>query len=104
MSFKRSILCGAALLALGACATTDPVTGSVDRNFGEAVAWNKAVQTINPDGTPATPGAAQPGGSGDVAAGAAERYRTDRVKPLERVTTTSQSGGGGSGSGPSGPR
>jgi hypothetical protein len=87
-------------LTLAACASLDPVTGSVDRHFGEAVAWNKEVQTINPDGTPARPGAAQPGGSGDVAAGATRRYRTDQVKQVETVGTTEGSGGSGGGSGP----
>jgi hypothetical protein len=84
-------------LALCACATVDPVTGSVDRHFGEAVAWNKAVQTLNPDGSPAGAGAAQPGSSGDVAAGAALRYRTDRVKDVEEVQTSDGSSGGGAG-------
>lgn len=97
MFSKRRILAAAAVLPIAACASLDPVTGSVDRHFGEAVAWNKEVQVINPDGTPARPGAAQPGGSGDVAVGAARRYRTDQVKQVEQVGTTESTSGGGTG-------
>lgn len=94
MSFKRWTLAALASLPLAACATTNPVTGSVDRHFGEAVAWNKAVQVINPD--PVYPAnSAQPGSSGDVAVGAAERYRTDKVKKVEEVQTSSGTTGGG---------
>jgi hypothetical protein len=99
MSSKLLVLAAAAL-PLAGCASLDPVTGSVDRHFGEAVAWNKEVQVINPDGTPARPGAAQPGGSGDVAAGASQRYRTDRVKQIEQVGTTQGGGAAGGGAGP----
>jgi hypothetical protein len=101
MSSRHLILAAVATLGLSACSHVDPATGSVDKRFGEAVAWNKAVQTINPDGTPATPGAAQPGGSGDVATGATRRYRTDQIKQVEEVQTSQTSGGGsGGGSGP----
>jgi hypothetical protein len=103
MSSRHLILALAAALPLGACASLDPVTGSTDRHFGEAVAWNKAVQTINPDGTPATPDGAEPGGNGDVATGAARRYRTDQVKQVQEVQTSVSSTGGGANSG-SGPR
>ena len=105
MSSRRWILLGLAL-PLGACATVDPVSQSVDRQFGEATAWNKSAQIIDPDPVYDENGA-RPGGNGDVAANATERYRTDRVKPLERIGTTSAPGGGsggGSGSGGSGPQ
>jgi hypothetical protein len=95
---SKLLTIAAAALALGACSHVDPKTGSVDRRFGEVTAWNKAVQVINPDGTRPAPGAAQPGGSGDVAAGAANRYRTNQVKQIEEVQTSNTSSGG------SGPR
>lgn len=90
---SRLLAPAAALLALAGCNTLDPRTGSVDRQFGEAVAWNKAVQTINPDPVYA-PGGAQAGSDGAKAAAASERYRTDKVKPVERVVSTQASGGG----------
>ena len=49
MSSKLLAATTAVLLTATGCNTVDPRTGSVDRQFGEAVAWNKAVQTINPD-------------------------------------------------------
>ena len=88
-------------LLLAACASVDPVTGSYDRSLGEAVAWNKQAQVVNPDPVLGNQGA-QPGDRGDRAARADQRYRTDRVKPVERVGTTE--GGGGSGGGGTGPR
>jgi hypothetical protein len=95
MSF-RLIGAGAVLLLAAGCNTVDPRTGSVDRSFREAVAWNKAVQTINPDPV-YTAEATKPGSDGAKAVGASQRYRTDRVKQIDRVGT---SGGSGGGSGP----
>ena len=77
------------LLALGACAP-------VDHSFGEATAWNEAVQTINPDGVAVGPDAAQPGDNADVAVAAAEAYREGTV---ERPTVRSSGGAGLGGSG-----
>jgi hypothetical protein len=102
MCSNRLIVAGLAVLPLAACATLDPVTGSLDRHFGEAVAWNKAVQTINPEPIYPDDGA-KPGDNGVVAAGAAKRYRTDQVKPVERMGTTevvTSGSSSGSGSGP----
>lgn len=103
MCSKRLLAMGLSALPLAGCATLDPVTGSVDRHFGEAVAWNKAVQTINPDPVYAETGA-KPGDNGAVAAGAARRYRTDQVKPVERMGTTDAVSSGSSSGGGSDPR
>jgi type IV pilus biogenesis protein CpaD/CtpE len=89
-------LTGAALLLLSGCSHVNPQTGSVDRQFGEAVAWNKAVQVVNPDPV-YTAEAAQPGEDGDKAAAASRRYRTNTVKDVERVQTSTSTTGGGSG-------
>jgi uncharacterized membrane protein YgcG len=97
MSCKRLIALGSLALPLAACASVDPVSQSIDPGFGEALAWNKAVQTIDPDPTFPADGAI-PGGNGQVAAEAAKRYRTDRAKPVETMQTTSGPGGGGGGS------
>ena len=93
---SRLLGAAAVLLLAGGCNTVDPRTGSVDRSFGEAVAWNKAVQTITPDPVYTAQDTAA-GSDGAKAAAASERYRTDKVKPLERITSTQTSG---SGSGP----
>lgn len=79
-------------LPLGACASVDP-------GFGEAVAYNKAVQTVNPDPQYPADGA-KPGDRGDRGAKAAERYRKGETKPVQAIQTggsSSSSGGGGQG-------
>ena len=103
MCFKRHLAASLTALPLAACATLDPVTGSVDRHFGEAVAWNKTVQIINPDPVYEENGA-KPGDNGAVASGAARRYRLDQVKPVERMGTTEAVSSGSSSGGGSGPR
>lgn len=99
MSCKRLIVLGLAALPLAACASVDPQTGSVDRQFGESVAWNKAAQIIDPDPV-YDENDAKPGYHGEKAANATRRYRTDAVKAVESVGTTQGSGGSGGGSGP----
>ena len=88
MRFKPIIALSALALAT-ACAPVDP-------GFGEAVRYDMAIQTINPD--PVYPeGSAEPGASGVKAADAVKRYRTDAVKAVESPTSGST---GSSGSGP----
>ncbi|MEO7815114.1 MAG: hypothetical protein ABIR87_06685 [Sphingomicrobium sp.] len=97
MSFRLSI--GAvALLALGGCDTLNQNNVSPDPGFGEAVKYNAAVQIIDPDPVYDEAGS-QPGDSGAKGAAAVKRYRTDTVKAVERVETTSGATGG-SGGGP----
>jgi len=103
MCFERAILGSLVLLALGGCNTVDARSGSVDPLFGEAVAFNKAVQVITPDPVYAAD-ATQPGSAGDKAAAAANRYRTDQVKAVERISSTQVSGSGTGSGGGSGPR
>jgi len=92
--FSRSLLIGAAVLALCACNTVNRNIGMEDPAVGEAVKYNAAVQTINPDPV-YTAGSALPGDSGIKGAAAVKRYRSDTVKPVEVMTTTSGSSGGG---------
>ncbi|SLJ88780.1 hypothetical protein [Novosphingobium mathurense] len=100
MNIEKSRLPGLAaalVLAVGlsACATTDtpPYMGGPD-NFGEANRQTMMAQVIDPDPHYET---AIPESSGDHAADAVERYREDKVKKPERMTTTkSMSSGGGS--------
>ena len=96
MSFKpaRLTLPLAALVALGGCNTAQSHIGDEDAFLGEAVKYNAALQTINPD--PIYPAeAAKPGDGGAVGAAAVKRYRTDKVKPVETMDTTSGSGSSG---------
>ena len=86
-----------AVLLLAGCDTLNQNNLSPDPGFGEAAKYNAAVQIIDPDPV-YDPDGAQPGDSGDKGAAAVKRYRTDQVKRVETMTTTS--GGSGSGSGP----
>lgn len=80
----------AALALLAGCAPNAPA-------LGEAVKYDMAIQTINPD--PVYPaGSAEPGTNGDVARSAAERYRLGTVTPVETPSTSDVDGGKGSGS------
>ena len=86
------------IVALAACNTMNTHIGDEDPGMGEAVKYNAALQTINP--TPVySATAAQPGSNGDVGAKAVKRYRTDAVKPVETMQT-STGGSGSSGSTP----
>ena len=102
MSSKRLFI-AAACVSLGGCSTVYSHIGDEDPALGEAVAYDKAIQIINPAPVYAAD-SAKPGSNGEVGSKAVERYRTDKVKAVEMMeTTTSSSGGGGSGSGGGGP-
>lgn len=95
MSFKydvAAIALGAAIL--GGCSTqSGDLALSADPNFGEAHRYNAAVQTIDPAPVYAADGA-QPGDHGEKGAESIERYRTNQVKDVEQIRTSSDSGGG----------
>jgi hypothetical protein len=94
MSSSARILLPIAVLALAGCNTANTHIGDEDPGMGETAKYNAAIQTINP--TPVYPAtAAQPGSNGDLGAHAVKRYRTDAVKPVETMQTTS--GGASSG-------
>jgi len=87
---KYAAILGAALMALTGCNTANKHIGEVDPYFGDAVKYDTALQTINPD--PVYPAsAAQPGSKGDKGARAVLRYRTDAVKAVEATQTSSGS-------------
>ena len=101
MSFKHLLL-GASCLALAACNTANTHIGDEDPYLGEAVRYNAAIQTINPDPVYAAT-AAQPGDNGEKGAAAVKRYRTGRViQPAANMGGSVGGGGGGSGTGLSG--
>ncbi|MEQ7872902.1 hypothetical protein ABDK56_02715 [Sphingomonas sp. ASV193] len=98
MSSKLLLVIAAGTVLLGACDTIDPVSGSTDPAFGEALAFDKALQTVNPDPGPPAPGAALPGDHGEKGVGAVERYRKDAVKEPQAMSTQTSSSGSGGGS------
>lgn len=88
------VVAAAALAALLAgCATqSGDLALSPDPNFGESHRYNAAVQTIDPAPVYQA-GDAQPGDHGEKGAAAVKRYRTDQVKDVESVQTTTGDGG-----------
>jgi hypothetical protein len=99
--FSRRLWIAAAPMALAGCTSLVPThIGDQDPAFGESVKYDQAIQTINPAPVYG-PDSTQPGSNGDVGAAAVKRYRTDKVKPVESMQTTSGiSSGGGMSSGP----
>ena len=90
MSFKL-LIAPLALGLLAGCNTFHGPTGSQDPSFGEALKYDMAVQTIDPDPVYSEDGA-QPGDHGEKTSQAVRRYRTDVVKDIEQVETTTASG------------
>lgn len=84
---KHAALLAAALFALSGCNTMHKHIGEDDPYFGDAVKYDTALQTINPDPV-YPPSAAKPGDNGDKGAHAVRRYRTDAVKAVEATQTT----------------
>ena len=91
MSFKYWIVIPGAALLFAGCNAGHRSAGSADAALGDSAKWNAAVQTINPDPVYTEQGA-QPGGSGAKGAEAVERYRTDNIKDVRVLTTTSDPG------------
>ena len=85
---KHAALAATALFALSGCNTAQKHIGEDDPFFGDAVKYDTALQTINPDPV-YPPSAAKPGDNGDKGAHAVRRYRTDAVKAVESTQTTS---------------
>jgi hypothetical protein len=95
MNIKLSLpLAGGCALLLSGC-LNEPI-GVRDPGFGEALKYDQALQTINPDPVyPET--AAKPGDNGEHGAKAVERYRNGQVKQVETMQTSSGVAGGGGG-------
>ena len=82
-----------AIVALGACAPVDP-------GYGEALRYDMAIQTVDPDPVYPEDGA-KPGDSGEHAAKATDRYRKGNTKPIRRESAGGSGGSSSSsGSGP----
>lgn len=87
MLFKaRQMLLAFPLIGLAGCASVDP-------GLGEALRYDMAIQTVNPDPV-YSEGGAQPGDNGEKGANAVKAYRKGETKEL-KVEATSEMGGGG---------
>jgi hypothetical protein len=102
---SKLLLIAASCVALAACNTAQKQIGQEDPLFGEAVRYNAALQTINPDPIYPEDGM-EPGSSGAKGAAAVNRYRTDQVNARHRTEvnaarsgalSTTQGTSGGSG-------
>ena len=83
---KLGLAAAAAAVTLGACAP-------VDHGMGEALKYDMALQTINPQPVYG-PNALQPGYSGNKAQNASERYRKGaQVNEWHRTWSTIDKGG-----------
>ena len=92
----RRFACLALLPFAAGCASIPSIYEEPDdAKFGEANRQTMMAQVIDPD--PVYDGPMV--GSGEHAADAVERYRSDTVKQPESVSTTTGTGGGSSGSG-----
>ena len=90
MHFKTILIPALLSVATAGCVSVDP-------GFGEAVRYDMAVQTVDPD--PQYPAdSLQPGYHGEKAQKATERYRKGTTKALKKDSA----GGGGAGGGASG--
>ena len=87
MSFKL-LVAPVALAALAGCTQLHPVSLSPDPGFGEAIKYDMAIQTVDPDPVYDADGA-QPGDHGEVQAKAVDRYRKGAVRQVQEESTAS---------------
>jgi hypothetical protein len=93
MSSRGFLIVIAAAAGLAGCNTAQTHIGDESPVLGEALAYDKAVQTVNPAPVYA-PDAAKPGANGEVGTAAVKRYRSGSVKQVQTMST------GGAGGGP----
>lgn len=86
MPFKAMLILAGGAIAAAGCAPVDP-------GFGEAVRYDMAVQTVDPD-PQFPPDGAKPGDHGEKAQKATERYRKGTTKPVVESGAGGGSGGG----------
>ena len=83
----------APLALLAGCTQLHPVSMSPDPGMGEALKYDMAVQTIDPDPVYG-PDSAQPGDHGERGQKAVDRYRKGAVKEVQQMQTRSSGSGG----------
>ena len=76
MRFKSMLILSGAAVAAAGCTPVDP-------GFGEAVRYDMAIQTVDPDPQYPADGA-QPGDHGEKAQKAMDRYRKGSIKALRQ--------------------
>jgi hypothetical protein len=87
--------CNAKMLIIGFASFAAVGCAPVDPGFGEALKYDMAIQTVDPE--PVYPeNGAKPGDSGEHGAKATDRYRKGQTKPVKAQSSSSISGGGGS--------
>ncbi|MDP3676142.1 MAG: hypothetical protein Q8R44_13790 [Novosphingobium sp.] len=86
---SKALIPAAAALMLAACSTTSKSGMIEDSTMGEAIRTTFAAQVIDPDPQYEF---LDPPTSGEHAAQAVARYRTDKVKKPERVSSTQSVG------------
>lgn len=86
---RKLALCAAPLILAGCETTINTPPGAAE--FGEPNRQTMMAQVIDPDPQYEAPAES----SGEHAAQAVERYRTDTVKKPARTSSTAGSGGGG---------
>jgi hypothetical protein len=93
MFSKGRWLALAAVSALAGCNTANSHIGDEDLFVGEAVKYNAALQTINPDPVYAE-GSAVPGDNGAIGAEAMKRYRTGENKTQHKAEASASKSSG----------
>jgi hypothetical protein len=91
---SKLLIASLSLGLLTGCTQIYPVSLSADPGMGEAVKYDIAVQTIDPDPVYG-PDSAQPGDNGERSQKSVDRYRKGAVKDVQQMGTQSASGGGG---------
>ena len=88
---RSKLILSSSIIALASAACTP-----VDPGFGDALKYDMAAQTIDPD--PVYPAdAVQPGYHGEKAQKATERYRKGTTKALRQESSSGAGGGGSTG-------
>jgi hypothetical protein len=95
---SKLLIASLSLGLLTGCTQLYPVSLSADPGMGEAVKYDIAVQTIDPDPVYGAD-SAQPGDNGEKGQKAVDRYRKGAVKEVQQMNSRSGSGGGGGGGG-----
>lgn len=83
----KQMVLALALTGLAGCSAVDP-------GLGEAVRYDMAIQTVNPDPVYPEDGA-QPGDNGEKGAKAVKAYRSGETKELKVQSTSNTASGGG---------
>ena len=96
---SKLLIAPLSLCLLTGCTQIYPVSLSADPGIKEALKYDIAVQTIDPDPVYG-PDSAQPGDHGEHGQKAVDRYRKGAGKEVQQINSRSSGGGSGGGGGP----